>query len=807
MKLNQARLTTSFPGIGRAATLRSRSKILAAGLLALVGTLSVNATQVIRELWDGPNTKFALDGAWGGGVSSFGVAPGTNWVTSPPGNTSLRYDGTWNLDWEVGDGDVLLPYSAGHGGTLAYYGGDGNMGSTLINPATGVPYGHWSSQCYATRALATNSYINFNADGTYYFSVRFIGGGGYNWWSGDLAGGIGLASSGQTNAHFVGAGWTRNSYLAEDGVTDIGKSAYISTGTLDQPGIASHPDDSGGPYYARTNGPARALARIDSGSGLEYGTGALLVGQIITTSGGAATMNVKLFFPYAGIPTDPSTITWDATYNFTETNVMTRLLAWQYGTGPSVQDAIRLGTTYGDAVGLEIVGAPNANPGTTVYAGTAVTFSITYAGLNTGPVPMTYQWFSNGVPVIDATNATLALASTTTDSTADYILAVSNLYGMITSAVTHLTVNPAVRVFVTAQPASINRYVGGSASFTVGVDGTPPFGLQLKHAGTNVPGGAMQLSGPGLATLTVAPLAATDGGAYSVFATNQFGTTNSQTANLTLVTPATGSFEAAAVAAGAVAFWPLTETTNDWTAAGVPLHEYKAGLYGNCPDTNNTSFGVPGPNFPGFDAQTAIGTWNNGNSSQINLPGMKQYSNTMTMMCWMKASFLGSQAIMLDTDKSGNGLGDGPYFGIDYRLGSLGSQWGDTNSVWGSGITLPLNQWVMVALVVEPNETTVYAGTDPFTLQMMARSTLEGFSYANIDGTLSNGRLALGRTDYAWANFNNSWAGMNAQFSDAAVFYTALQPAAITNLFLAGVGVQIGGAPDGAAARCRKPIR
>lgn len=104
----------------------------------------------------------------------------------------------------------------------------------------------------------------------------------------------------------------------------------------------------------------------------------------------------------------------------------------------------------------------------------------------------------------------------------------------------------------------------------------------------------------------------------------------------------------------------------------------------------------------------------------------------------------------------------------------------------------------MVALVIDTNETTVYAGTDPYTLQVVTRSSIEGTGYSNTNGTLPVGRLALGRTDYSWAQYNNSWAGHNAQFSDAAVFYKALTPSAITNLFLAGVGLQVGATSDGA---------
>ena len=166
---------------------------------------------------------------------------------------------------------------------------------------------------------------------------------------------------------------------------------------------------------------------------------------------------------------------------------MTQLLLWDYGTGPAVQDAVRVGTDYGSVVGLEIVGAPNASPNKTVYAGTTVTLSTTYAGLNTGPYPMTFQWLSNSVPLTDATNTTLVLTSTTTNFTADYSLAAANFFGTITSAVTHVTVNPASPVTIVQQPVSTTRYVGSpSASFTVYVDGTPPFTYQWKHAGTNI---------------------------------------------------------------------------------------------------------------------------------------------------------------------------------------------------------------------------------------------------------------------------------------------------------------------------------
>ena len=778
-------------------TVKSRhyQRCFAIGVAALFFGVSIaaHANQTIRELWDGSG-KTPLAGK-GSDFTSVGLDNSTTWVVSPAGNTGIQWDSSWNLDGWLGiDENTVLTDNGGNGGTFAFYGG--NM-STLTNPVTSLPYGNYYSQCYATRALATNAYINCASDATYYFSVRMFRGYAAWSWTADVAAGFGFASSNATNADFVGAGFTRNSpfYMA-GGTNDVGNSSYITTGTLNQAGTGNNVDPisgldtDGGPYYPRAAG---AVNLFTDAAGL-------LVGQLTTTASGAATMKVKLYPPNTGpYPSDPSAITWDASYSFTDTNVMTQLLVWAYGGGTGVQDALRVGTTWGDVIGLEAIGAPQATPASTVYAGTTVTLSQN-ADLNSTTYPMSLQWYSNSVAILNATNSSLVLANTTVDFTADYSIVVSNYFGELTNLV-HVTFNPGVPPLFTAEPVSITRCVNGTANFTVGVDGTPPFSFQLNHAGTNLPGVVSQLSAPGTTTLTYGPIALTDAGLYSVTATNSFGSTNSQTVTLTEFAPASGSFEAAAVAAGAAAFWRLTESTNDLTTNGLPLHEYMSGLDGNCPDTNNMSFGVAGPDLPGFAGLTSIETENNGNSSQINLAGMTDYSNTMSMVFWMDVPYLGHNALMMDMGNGqAGGGGSQPFYGIDYRGGSLGSQWGSTDSMWNSGITLPQNQWIMVALVVEPNETIVYAGTDPFTLQSTSRSSVEGTNYSNISGTLPVGRLALGRSDFSWAQYNNSWAGDSAIFSDAAVFYKALTPSTITNLYVAGfgTGVRISGKPDGA---------
>lgn len=750
------------------------------GAAALISGIhnSANATQTVRELWDGSSGNHPINGVTGNDVSSLGFDATTNWTTSPAGNTSIRFD-NWNLDWMIGNGDVLLPPTAnGNSGLMAFYGSDGNMTSSLTNPATGLPYGNYASQCYATRVMTTNAYINFNANGTYYFSVRFVAGGGWNWWSGDMAGGVGFASSGATNAHFAGAGWTRTSYLAEDGVTAIGNSAYISAGTLDQAGIASHPDDSGSVYYARTNGPVGALAS---------GGGYLLVGQLITTVGGASTINVKIYPGYNAPATDPGSITWDATYNFTETNVMKNFLLWEYGTGPAVMDAVRVGTSYGDAIGLEIVGAPNATPGSTVYAGTAVTLSTTFAGLNTTPFPISYQWLSNSVPLDPtATNATYALTGTTTNFTADYSLAVANSYGMITSAVTHLTVLPATPVYITSQPVSITRYLNSpKATFTVGVNGTPPYAFQWKHAGTNIQS-SVTTSALGN-TLMLPPISLADAGNYSCTITNQFGTTNSSVVTLTEIMPAAGSYAAAVTALSPYGYWRMDDNGN----ADPTVYDYFGWNNGAALDTNNMTFGSVGSPYVGWAAPhnaTFIGnqSWN---TYRLNLPALPVYTNTMTFTMWVN----GGCELM-----TRNGYGNA--YGLENNSGNLQFDWGGVTS-WNSGLSVPANTWTFVALVVEPTQATIYIGTNVVSNLVSAQQTGLTISDSTTLGDTSGlTPLAVARNPWPWAEGGNGapWASMTGTWSDVAIYYQSLTPTQIQNLYLAGVGYQLQGASDGA---------
>ncbi len=115
---------------------------VAIGAAALLSGMhnTANATQTVRELWDGSG-KTPLAGK-GSDITSVGLDNSTTWVVSPPGNTGIQLDASWNLDGWLGiDDNTVLGDNGGSGGTFAFYGGNMN---TLTNPVTSLRYGNVS---------------------------------------------------------------------------------------------------------------------------------------------------------------------------------------------------------------------------------------------------------------------------------------------------------------------------------------------------------------------------------------------------------------------------------------------------------------------------------------------------------------------------------------------------------------------------------------------------------------------------------------------------------------------------------------
>jgi hypothetical protein len=87
-----------------------------------------------------------------------------------------------------------------------------------------------------------------------------------------------------------------------------------------------------------------------------------------------------------------------------------------------------------------------------------------------------------------------------------------------------------VQPFMTAQPTNQTATLGGSATFIVGVGGTPPFSYQWRFNGANIGGGT---SNP----LILTNVLLSHAGSYSVFVTNAVGSLTSSNAVLTVNYP------------------------------------------------------------------------------------------------------------------------------------------------------------------------------------------------------------------------------------------------------------------------------
>ena len=157
--------------------------------------------------------------------------------------------------------------------------------------------------------------------------------------------------------------------------------------------------------------------------------------------------------------------------------------------------------------------------------GANVTFSVTATGQGS---PFTYQWRSNGIPILGAMNSEFTLNNIQTNYEASYDVQVSNATNTVTSVAAALTVNypPAF----TQQPVNITVARGQSATFTAAASGKPAPLFQWRKAGANITGATS-------ATYTISSALSIHAGEYDVVISNPCGTLASSVATLTVNGP------------------------------------------------------------------------------------------------------------------------------------------------------------------------------------------------------------------------------------------------------------------------------
>jgi hypothetical protein len=361
--------------------------------------------------------------------------------------------------------------------------------------------------------------------------------------------------------------------------------------------------------------------------------------------------------------------------------------------------------------------------------------------------------------------------------------------------------NPLTPASVLIQPASGKTFVAGSRTFSIAANGNPPNFTYLWRSNGVAITGATNAS----YTLTNVSTAA-NGASFVCSVSNVVGGTNSIAGVITIVTPTPGSYAQAVYTNNPYSFWLVNEPSN---TVPVLVSDYANGHDGFAQQPTNMVF-QGGPNSPfysGFPANnTSIETMASyifQQQSQLNMAGPGNYPNSgMTICGWINTPGLGSTgngAIWNQVSDTGGGFG--LLFGAAGN-NELDYQWGPNLPASGftSGLIIPTNEWTFIALVVSTNSTpdtnaTIYVGSHSTGLGSATDST--AINGDIIAGGSDVSILALGRSPISAAENGNPYTTSTAGFSSVAVFYSALSPQAITNLYAVGArGVSLYGVPD-----------
>ena len=216
-------------------------------------------------------------------------------------------------------------------------------------------------------------------------------------------------------------------------------------------------------------------------------------------------------------------------------------------------------------------------------------------------------------------------------------------------------------------------------------------------------------SGSFTMSLALSSLKTSDVADYRVVVQNSTGAVTSQVATLTTMQPpAANSYQAAVLSYGPMSYWQFNEPTNVSIA-----YDYVGGFNGSYGTNRDVQPGVPNPPFPSDGTNLAFRVA--ATNSWVTVPTISRpASSNLTIVAWVNLydTPLASAGLVKNR---GIGNNCGLQFGPTAGRGQLGYDWnngagGDYRATWNwaSGVTVPTNQWCMVALTVAPDVGTVY---------------------------------------------------------------------------------------------------
>jgi len=360
------------------------------------------------------------------------------------------------------------------------------------------------------------------------------------------------------------------------------------------------------------------------------------------------------------------------------------------------------------------------------------------------------------------------------------------------------------------QPVSGRSFVAGTRTLNVVAAGIPAnFSYLWRSNGVPVVGGTNS-------SLTLSNLQLSANGATFICSVTNYLTsnhaiytgTNSLPATLTVLTPVPGSYAEAIYTNQPSSFWLVNEPSNSVPFA---VFDYANGNDGAALTPTNLFYpnGPTSPAYPGFPSgESAIGVQANYQASYLEMADPVNFPNTgMTICGWVWTPVTPSANGLIYDLVSDTGGGYGLVFN---GPNTVSYQWGQNAPASGftSGVSFNSSEWTFVALVVSTNLTpddlendvtadtnaTLYVGGPSIGLTTAIDST--ALSGDLIGSGTSAGSLALGRTASAASDNGSHYQQNNVAFNGVAVFYSALSPQTITNLYLKTAGLALSVAPD-----------
>jgi hypothetical protein len=386
---------------------------------------------------------------------------------------------------------------------------------------------------------------------------------------------------------------------------------------------------------------------------------------------------------------------------------------------------------------------------TNLFEGGTIQLSVSAAG----SPDLRYQWLYFGTDLQDQTNSTLVITNAQLFDTGTYSVRVDNDFGSLESDGADVNVLPTTPPVITQDPAPASRYVGSPrVVFSVTATGGNNLTYQWQSGNGDIPGATNS-------TLVISNVQPSDADFYQVTVSNEAGSTTSSPAELTIVTPAPGSYEAAILAGGPVAYWRLDE------ASGTIAHDNWGGYDGTY--NGGVTLGVPG-SLTG-DSDTAAEF--NGTSGYVGTPLSLNGQKDVTLLGWMRRT--GDQA-----DRTGL-WGQNDLIEFGYIDNNTIQSWIDNfdAAVNVSPNPIPNLQWAQLALVVNSGVHTVYVNGSP-----AGSATLTSSDYGT---TAFKFNIAGGGIFDASGNF------FKGQVDDVSVYYRALSSAELCSLYLKGSGTPV----------------